>query len=98
MTLMKNKMTRRHDTAWTAVTRGIGSTLPGNEQWHSRVGQLIVTENATRSQQGEVQEVYMRHLPSLLGPKTCFQCLIVRSVTELGSVEVLKYKHLKTTL
>lgn len=53
--LQNNEQMRQH--SWMAVTRGMESTLPGNEQWHSRVSQLIMTENATQLWQEEDQEL-----------------------------------------
>lgn len=53
--LQNNDQMRQH--SWMAVTRGMESTLPGNEQWHSCVGQLIMTENVTQPWQEEGQEL-----------------------------------------
>lgn len=96
MTLMKNKLSRRHNTAWTAATRGMGSTSPGRSSGTAVSG----SSSEWKMQQGHGREK-VRSLHEIfstpVSPKTYFPRLIVRSITELGSVEVLKYKHLKTT-
>lgn len=64
--------------------------------WLSCVGQLIVIE--IQQDHGRVKARSLHETSSTsVSPKSYFQHVIVRNITELGSVEFLKYRYLKTS-
>lgn len=89
-----NVQMRQH--SWIAVTRGMESIYLGMSSGTAVPGSSSRLKMQLSHGRRKVSSLY--ETSASVSPNPYFQGLIIRSATEFGSIEVLKYKHLKAML